>query len=306
MRFRHIVTAAALAYIAWMLAHHGIWSDGAALTELMHPAAPVLFGGLVLGLPVNIALETAKWRALTAAPGAPWSKSIREVLVGTTFALVTPNRIGDAAARVALLPPADRPRGAHAWAIGAWAQAGWTWTLGTAAWWAHGWFDWIVGVDLPAATARLIGWGLVIATLLWWMLPCLIQMGLSARWRDLLTNRWGALRSEGTINNWPAQVVLSGLRYAVFATQFACALAAWGGELSWATYGTIAVVYLGNMVVPTAALAELGVREALIVAWVQPTGAALPALVAATFAVWAVNLGLPALAGSWMQFKRHD
>ena len=305
MRFRYIVTAAALAYIAWMLAHHGIWSDGAALTKLLQPAAPVFFAGLVLGLPLNIALETAKWRAMTATPCAPWSKSAREVLIGTTFALVTPNRIGDAAARVALLPASQRAQGATAWAVGAWAQAGWTWTLGTAAWWAYTWFDWTSGVDLPTATVFSIGGALVAATLVWWALPSLLQMRLPRRWHDRLAERWGTVKTEEAKNHRRNQIILSGLRYAVFATQFACAVAAWGGAFSWETYGTIAVVYLGNMVVPTAALAELGVREALIVAWAQPVGDALPALVAATFAVWVVNLGLPALVGSWMQFNRH-
>ena len=306
MRIRYLVTAAALAYIFWMLAHHGIWSDGAALTALMQPVAPVFFAGLVLGLPLNVALETAKWRTLTARPGTPWSKSLREVLVGTTFALITPNRVGDAAARVALLSPPDRARGAQAWAIGAWAQAGWTWTLGTAAWWAHGWLDWDVGIELTRTTAHLIGWMLVGASMAWWLLPLLLQAGMPDRWRSRLAERWGALQSQRSSGERRGQIVLSGLRYVVFASQFACALAAWGFEFSWATYGTIAVVYLGNMVVPTAALAELGVREALMVAWVQPTGGALPALVAATFAVWVINLGLPALAGSWTQFKRHD
>jgi hypothetical protein len=100
------------------------------------------------------------------------------------------------------------------------------------------------------------------------------------------------------------QIALSGLRYAVFATQFAAALAAWGLEWNLALYATIAVVYLGNMIVPTAALAELGVREALLVAWMQPAASLLPGLLAAAFLVWVVNLGLPALIGGGLQFQR--
>jgi hypothetical protein len=92
----------------------------------------------------------------------------------------------------------------------------------------------------------------------------------------------------------------------VFATQFACALGAWGFAVEPALFGAIAAVYLGNMVVPTAALAELGVREALMVAWMQPSGLALPALIAATFSVWLVNLGVPALVGAWLQINRRD
>ena len=136
---------------------------------------------------------------------------------------------------------------------------------------------------LPAAqTVFRHRWSLIVATLVWWALPSLLQMRLPRRWHDRLAKRWGTVKTEEAKNHRGNQIVLSGLRYAVFATQFACAVAAWGGAFSWETYGTIAVVYLGNMVVPTAALAELGVREALIVAWAQPVGDALPALVAAS------------------------
>ena len=57
------------------------------------------------------------------------------------------------------------------------------------------------------------------------------------------------------------------------------------------------------MIVPTAALAELGVREALLVAWMQPPASLLPGLLAAAFLVWVVNLGLPALIGGACNFS---
>ena len=102
----------------------------------VEPERPWLLGALAAGLPLNIGLETAKWHALRARGDKPWTTSLREVLVGATFALVTPNRTGDAVARVALLPANERPSGTQAWLLSAWAQAGWTLTLGTAAWWA--------------------------------------------------------------------------------------------------------------------------------------------------------------------------
>ena len=96
MRFSYIVTAAALGYIAWALTDHSIWSDAAALEALWHPERPWLLGLLAAGLPLNIGLETAKWHALTATGEKLRTTSLREVLVGATFAMVTPNRTGDA------------------------------------------------------------------------------------------------------------------------------------------------------------------------------------------------------------------
>lgn len=226
------------------------------------------------------------------------------MLIGTTFALVTPNRTGDAAARVALLPAADRARGSQAWVTGAWAQAGWTVTIGTAAWWVHGAVGWPGGVGM--AFHGTVGGALLLSVALWWSVPRLLRSRLPGRLNRWLENRWGVMRERWSPRQRWGQIGLSGLRYMVFASQFACALGAWGFTIDPAIFSAIAVVYLGNMIVPTAALAELGVREALIVAWMQPTAAVLPALVAATFTVWLVNLGVPALVGAWLQFNRHD
>lgn len=301
MRFRYIITAAALGYIAWALTDHSIWSDAAALEALWHPERPWLLGLLAAGLPLNIGLETAKWHALTATGDKPWTTSLREVLVGATFAMVTPNRTGDAVARVALLPQAERPSGTQAWLLGAWAQAGWTLTLGASAWSACTAAGQI-RLPIPTGAQWTVLGGLAATSLVWWLLPRFARS--PRRMNRWLEDRWGLASGRWTTRQHLEQIVLSGLRYAVFATQFAAALAAWGIEWNLALYATIAVVYLGNMIVPTAALAELGVREALLVAWIQPPGPLLPGLLAAAFLVWMVNLGLPALIGGGLQFQR--
>ena len=148
-----------------------------------------------------------------------------------------------------LLPADDRPLGTQAWLLSAWAQAGWTLTLGTAA------GGRAPRTDRSTCPFPLGPWtvlaGLAAASAVWWLLPRLarsprrINRWLEARW-GLESGRWTPQQHRG-------QIVLSGLRYAVFATQFAAALAAWGIEWDLALYTTIAVVYLGNMIVPTAA-----------------------------------------------------
>ena len=302
MHFRHFVTAAALGYIAWALTDHSIWSDSAALEALWHPDRPWLLGILVAGLPLNIALETAKWHALTANGDKSWSTSLREVLIGATFAMVTPNRTGDAVARVALLPSAQRSSGTQAWLLGAWAQAGWTLTFGAAAWWTCTRAG-QTGLALPEEANWMVFAVLAATSTAWWLLPRLTHYPLRInRW---LESRWGLTPGRWSPRQHLVQIALSGLRYAVFASQFAVALAAWGNEWDIEIYTSIAVVYLGNMIVPTAALAELGVREALLVAWMQPPGSLLPGLLAAAFLVWAVNLGIPALIGGGLQFRQH-
>ena len=127
---RWLVTSAALAYVVWTLMEHKMWQDDEVSQVFWNPPNPLLLWLFILGMPVNLGLETAKWHALTSSDRKPWSRSMREVLTGMTFGLVTPNRTGDAVARVAMVPPSERTSGARAWAVGAWAQAGWTWTFG--------------------------------------------------------------------------------------------------------------------------------------------------------------------------------
>ncbi|MDA7708962.1 hypothetical protein N8802_01970, partial [Flavobacteriales bacterium] len=54
----------------------------------------------------------------------------------------------------------------------------------------------------------------------------------------------------------------------------------------------------GNMIIPTAALAEMGIREALIVLVIQPQPEMVVPLITGTFAIWMLNLVLPALLGA--------
>jgi hypothetical protein len=297
-----LVTAAALAYVVRTATEQAAWTSLAAAVNQGQMSHPLWLIGLIACLPLNLGLETAKWHALTRAPRKTWTASGREVLFGALWALVTPNRTGDAIARVALLPEHQRAGGARAWAVGAWSQAGWTMTWGClAAVTILTSGRWGPGFDLPYPA----GWAIGTAALAggWWALPRLLQHGRLKR----LANRFPGLQEPLAPAKYFYQISLSGARYLVFSCQFACALVAWGFEFDASLLVAIAAVYWGNMIMPTAALAELGVREALVVAWFNPEAEALVPLLAATFSVWLVNLFLPACIGGVLHLTQsHD
>lgn len=60
----------------------------------------------------------------------------------------------------------------------------------------------------------------------------------------------------------------------------------------------VPVIYLVSTLVPTVLLTELGVRGSAAVGFLVPLGGQAPQVLLATFLVWAVNLVLPAVAGS--------
>jgi uncharacterized membrane protein YbhN (UPF0104 family) len=96
-----------------------------------------------------------------------------------------------------------------------------------------------------------------------------------------------------------ATLLLSVLRYLVFTFQYIAAMHLYGfdGELGQAA-ARIAVIYLLTTTVPTAALAEFGIRESLAVLILPSLGMSPEAAFSATFVLWLVNLCLPAVVGS--------
>ena len=241
MRFRYIVTAAALGYIAWALTDHSIWSDVAALEALWHPTSVALRRPRRRTAAQHW-LETAKWHALTATGDKPWTASLREVLVGATFAMVTPNRTGDAVARVALLPANERPLGTQAWLLSAWAQAGWTLTIGTAAWWACTAAGQI-GLPIPAGASGRYSRDLLPRAQFGGSCPAspALRGASIGGWKPVgASSRAGGHRATPRSNR-PERIALCRIRH-----QFAAALAAWGIEWDlrstppspWFTLGT--------------------------------------------------------------------
>ncbi len=92
---------------------------------------------------------------------------------------------------------------------------------------------------------------------------------------------------------------MSALRYFVFVIQYILLLQLFEVTIpAWQAFWLISVLYVVLAVLPTITLAELGIRgEVSLVLFTMVSANKLGIVWAAT-AVWAVNLVLPALAGS--------
>jgi hypothetical protein len=238
--------------------------------------------GAVLLLPLNLGLEVAKWMRLTGFRLGP---AVRHVFVGAAAGFLTPNRIGDGFGRAAAVHPDDRERALRAWTTSAGAQ-----TLVTVA----------AGAGALIAAERT-GWALL-ATL-----ATLAGTRLFLSWSPLITP-WAAAAPVPTPLRAEA-LLWSSARYAVFTAQFLAALIAFGilppdPSAAAAAVPDIATVWLCNTLVPTAALGELGVREALTLAVLDPAAPAAASAAAAAFTVWAMNLAFPAALGALLFTRR--
>jgi hypothetical protein len=271
---RWLVSAVALLFVARTLHESG------ALRGPWPPVDGPWLLGAVLLLPLNLGLEVAKWMRLTGFRLGP---AVRHVFVGAAAGFLTPNRIGDGFGRAAAVHPDDRERALRAWTTSAGAQ-----TLVTVA----------AGAGALIAAERT-GWALL-ATL-----ATLAGTRLFLSWSPLITP-WAAAAPVPTPLRAEA-LLWSSARYAVFTAQFLLALLAYGvvPPAAWpALVPEVATVWLCNALVPTAALGELGVREALTLAVLDPAAPAAASAAAAAFTVWAMNLALPAALGALLFTRR--
>lgn len=264
-----LISLGALAWVGWELTRHGVWR------EPWPPVAWGWMGALTLLMPVNWGLEVAKWRFLQ--PGLAWGQAAREVLIGAMAAFLTPNRLGDVAGRVAAAPPERQALAGRAFATSAGAQWLMTAVVGTVA--LGNWWAWALP---PLALAVFFRW----------------SPQLPRAWRE----RFEWLQAEAvSVKHRAGALGLSAVRYAVFWTQFWLAFRAVGLAPRW---NDIPLIFLGNALVPSAAFGELGVREAVTLAVMQPEGAAVGAAAVAAFSVWSVNLVVPAAVGALLNLKR--
>ena len=94
-------------------------------------------------------------------------------------------------------------------------------------------------------------------------------------------------------------LVLSACRYMVFSAQYLILLDSLGVEMQWwQGFLMNAVIYLVMSLVPTIAIAELGLRGKVSLYFMGLLSSNSPAIIAATVGIWCINLLLPAVIGS--------
>ncbi len=104
------------------------------VAHLNHTQVAVIMAAVVVLMFANWITESLKWQYLThkLAPISLW-QAIEGVFSGLTWAIFTPNRIGEYGGRVMFLPPRKRIHGVFAMTVGSFGQNVITNVLGAAA-----------------------------------------------------------------------------------------------------------------------------------------------------------------------------
>ncbi len=250
-------------------------------------------------LPVNVLLEGVLWRrmVLTVAPQTNLGRSLGSLLCGFALGIFTPGRAGEFAGRAFYLRHPDK------------------WELGTLVL-TQRMLDFVAAVNTgmavflvylllhAEATSTLwwilafVGGGTVLFLTPLALLPQLTHKLLSKILRKPGFRRRIAFLKKQTSRSMASLLALAFVRYLVYCTQFVLLALAFGSSIRWhLNYAAVALVFLVKFLIPSITLTDLGVREGAAVFFFGQFGVGEAVAFNAAFALYCINLLLPALAG---------
>lgn len=265
-----------------------------------------------VGTVVNWGLEALKWkRLLQHTESVSWTKAYRGVLTGVSFTLFTPNRIGEYLGRIWHLSPTSRGAAVSLSIAGGMAQLFITALMGMVAYefLSRGGFSLPLLPDRAWAvfSFRFAGWSVVIALLL-------IYFNLGEAGRFLSRVRWLTFLQESlqALVNLSRSVTgavlgLSLLRFLVFLIQYHCLFQFFGVSLPIElSFLTVSFLFFALALIPSMALAELGVRGQFSLWIVGTFSANVLGIVLTATTIWFINLILPAILGGILMVKGRE
>ena len=254
----------------------------------------------------NWGLEAKKWQVLMQViqPLSYW-RSFRAIFSGQALALSTPNRVGEYVGRIVYLDDGNRLRALSLSAVGSFAQVIITFIMGLfglllvyenitknllqihalSVFWLNG----LVYV-LSITTIFL----LIIYYNLAWVTKVFEKIPIVAKYSFFIQ------KLEDLHNKELTKILsLSFIRYVIYVVQYLLLFQLFKVEIGWWQIISLVCVQLMVMaIVPTVALAELGVRGQVSIALFGLFSNNTIGIIAAVSGIWLINLIIPALAGS--------
>ncbi|HMO31689.1 MAG TPA: lysylphosphatidylglycerol synthase domain-containing protein [Lacibacter sp.] len=265
-----------------------------------------LFWLAVLLMPVNWSLETWKWHLLVNRyQPLSFLQSLESVLSGLSLSLNTPNRIGEYGGRVLYLQPGFRLKGVALSILSSLSQLLVTLLLGWVA---------LLVMRAPLSTAGIgtpylsgifftsFQYILLFVTagtaLFYFRIHWLMHL---LKWVPLVKKKLSfVLVLEEVTNGLLLRILLlSFVRFLVFAGQYLLIWYALGVTMDpWQGFWCTALIFMVMAIIPTFAIAEIGIRGQVAVTLAGMLSANMLGLVSGTVVLWLLNLVLPALVGS--------
>ncbi len=251
----------------------------------------LLFACLLV--PLNWILEMIKWRSLVLdLQHISWRESAQSILAGIFASLITPNRIGELAGRLAYIKKENRVNVLYFNSLCASSQLVVTAIFGIIALSIY----WTLFFQADVTQPAIISWAA------WISVVALVFLFLRSNLLFKMSSYIGKGKLDSvefleiSLQKKAILFALSLVRYLVFCIQFYCLLQVFQVEFNFMESSTaLAILFFLTALVPTGWLSDLPVRSSLAFFVFETfAGLGFQGLVSALL-LWTINLLIPAL-----------
>lgn len=288
--------------IWWQLFHKNqfseIWDEFQTHLKNGHLFLLIL---MIVLMPANWLLETAKWRLLLPEhSNLSFRTCLKAVVGGITLSLLTPNRIGEYGGRMLFVPRNIQWSTVIATLAGSFSQNlinigfGCIGLFSVFLWRDHlgmdslGWWYLALFIGLGAMLYMYFRMGLIYHWIQRFKLPLFFERG--KKYLKLLTTYSRARLSKA--------LAIALLRYLVFSLQFVLILHFFGLEVPfiWTFWG-VTIIYLFQTGIPLPPFVDIMARSELALILWQNYAPNELSVMSASFSIWMINLVIPAITG---------
>ena len=264
----------------------------------------VTMSAVVLLMLLNWLLEAFKWKYLTRRLQRMtiW-RSIAAVFCGLTWAIFTPNRLGEYGGRILYLPPSKRGYGVFTMAVGSFGQNVVTNVVGATA------LMWFVFSFLHLNVWVLILLTLLAVSLAVIMLTCFFNI----KWLAVLLNKIKFMHQYERFYNILAKyrkrelatvMLFCVSRFAVFSSEYYLVINLLLPQLSiFPTLMMVFNMFFIQSALPTLDLVDVGLRGMTAATFFSYISSQKLAVIACVSSIWFINLIIPAIIGSVFVLK---
>lgn len=276
----------------------------ALLANISRRQVIVTMSFVVLLMVVNWLLESLKWQYLTRqlVKITAW-EAIEAVFCGLTWAIFTPNRLGEYGGRVMFLPGRKRIHGVFAMAVGSFGQNVITNVLGLTA------LMWFAYTFHPINIWAEEGLSLVAIS----FMVLLLVFYFHIRWLVILLNKIGFLRKYhrffDIMGRYKTEELMKIMwfclaRFFVFSFQYYLVIHLLMPDLPVIPMMMMVfILFFIQSALPSLDLLDVGVRSMTASAFFVYITDQKLAVIAAVSAIWLINLIIPAILGSVFVLK---
>ncbi len=257
---------------------------------------------VILLMLVNWGIEALKWKlSIQKVQKINFFKAFKAVLSGISFSVTTPNRMGEYLGRVLYMEEGNRLRTISLTIVGSISQLIITLLMGAAG---------IIFLMPKIQSAEIVS-ALWVKVLLYGVVAVLFvltvfyfRLSWLVKWIDRFPRSDRYIYLIKTLNELNSSLLLkllflSLLRFIVFIIQYYLLFRLYGTGITWwPGFWAVSVSFLVMAIIPTFAIAELGLRGKISLKLLGLLSANDLGITITTGTIWLINLVIPAIIGS--------